>query len=338
MTTNASADKKQQLRVAVVGAGIAGLTAARTLHEHGHKVRVFDKARGVGGRTACRRQEPFAFDHGAQYFTVRDARFAGSVKSWQAAGVVAPWDARIVVLGDVAGEPRTPTQRLVGVPGMNAIAKHIADGLDVTTQTRVVELTHARDAWHLAGDSGEAPGAFDAAIVALPAAQTAELLAGASELAARLRRCVLEPCWAVMLGFDRPLDVNFDGAFVHDSPLSWIARNNSKPGRSSAEAWILHAGPTWSADHIEDPPEPVIDILLAEFRRLVGADVRDPVHIDAHRWRYALPPEPLDTGVLWEAGRRLAVCGDWCHGARIEGAYLSGLAAAERVLDSAAMY
>jgi len=82
-------------RVAVIGAGIAGLTAARTLREQGYDVLVVDKARSVGGRTAVRRHHPFEFDHGAQYFTVRDERFARQVRAWQAAGLVAIWSGRI---------------------------------------------------------------------------------------------------------------------------------------------------------------------------------------------------------------------------------------------------
>jgi predicted NAD/FAD-dependent oxidoreductase len=135
-----------------------------------------------------------------------------------------------------------------------------------------------------------------------------------------------------MLGFDRPLATAFDGAFVHDSPLSWIARNNSKPGRGPAESWVLHAGPAWSGAHLDDSPEAIASTLTGEFEQLVGLGALRPVHTDAHRWRYALPPDPLAAGALWDAENRLAVCGDWCRGARIEGAVLSGIAAAGRVL------
>ncbi len=322
----------RSLRVAVVGAGIAGLTASRILHDRGHEVRVFEKGRAVGGRTSIRRREPFHFDHGAQYFTVRDDRFARYVASWQEAGVVAPWEGRMVSLEN--GVPRiTSSQvRYVGVPGMNAVAKQVAAGLNIATETRVVNLVEERGGYRLSGDDGRDLGTSDVVLVALPAAQAAELLDGVSDLAEQARACPLLPCWAVMLGFEEPLTTPFDAAFVHDSPLAWVARNNTKPGRSSAEAWVLHARSDWSSAHVDEAPEAAADALAAAFRPIAGSDAQRPIHIEGHRWRYALPPEPLDVGALWQPDGRLAICSDWCHGARVEGAFLSGMAAAKRVL------
>ena len=91
--------------VAVVGAGIAGLAAARALRAAGHSVIVFDKGRGPGGRASSRRAEPFAFDHGAQYFTVRDPRFQTVVDALRDRGVVAPWTGRIVALSPQGPRP-----------------------------------------------------------------------------------------------------------------------------------------------------------------------------------------------------------------------------------------
>ena len=109
-------ERTQPLRVAVIGAGLAGLSAARTLRDQDHEVRVFDKGRGVGGRTSTRRSKSFAFDHGAQYFTAHDERFGRLVASWQEAGIVAPWPARITVLENGACRAGIPRTRYVGVP------------------------------------------------------------------------------------------------------------------------------------------------------------------------------------------------------------------------------
>jgi hypothetical protein len=293
---------------------------------------VVEKGRGVGGRSSVRRQPPFEFDHGAQYFTARDERFARHVRAWQEAGLVAVWSGRIGSLERGTWRDSSPQERYVGVPGMNAIAKHLAAGLSVATETRITRLTRNRQGWRLSADGETAVGLFDAVVVAVPAAQASELLAGRSALAEQAGRCAMSPCWAVMLGFERPLSIPYDGAFILGSSLSWIARNSAKPGRSSGEAWVLHAGPEWSAAHIDDPPERVIAALRAEFEQASGGKVPPPAHAAAHRWRYAVPSEPLNVGALWDGSSRQALCGDWCHGARIEGAFLSGLAAADRVL------
>ncbi len=321
-------------RVAVIGAGVAGLCAARTLLERGRDVVVFDKARGVGGRASVRRAAPFAFDHGAQYFTVRDERFARVVATWRTAGVVTEWAGRIAVLCDGVTRFSDSTTRYVGVPTMNAITRALADGLDVVLRTRIEQVTPVGNTWQLLRDDGTDLGRFDSLVLALPAPQAAALLAGQSPLASQADACELTPCWAVMLGFAGALAAPFDGAFVHQSPLTWIARNSAKPARPTPEAWVLHASPGWSAQHVADDPAQVVTALTTEFLRLVDEPGRQPAFSTAHRWRYAQPPAPLDVGCLWQASAGLAVCGDWCQGARIEGAYLSGLAAAERVLGA----
>ena len=97
-------------RVAVIGAGLAGLHAARRLHDAGAEVRVFDKARGSGGRMSTRRTDFGAFDHGAQYFTARDPRFRAQVEKWVASGAAAPWPGKVVRLaeGSPVREPSAP--------------------------------------------------------------------------------------------------------------------------------------------------------------------------------------------------------------------------------------
>jgi renalase len=136
-----------------------------------------------------------------------------------------------------------------------------------------------------------------------------------------------------MAAFETRLEVPFDGAFVHGSPLTWIARNNSKPGRPQSECWVLHASPEWSAEHLEDAPEAVCAELLAALEQAIGVGRAPTIHTAAHRWLYALPSAPLSVGCMWDDEARVAVCGDWCQSARIEGAFLSGLAAAEKLID-----
>ena len=130
---------------------------------------------------------------------------------------------------------------------------------------------------------------------------------------------------------ERGFTVGPNAAYVNDPPLSWIARDSSKPRRPQADCWVLHASLTWSAEHLEDTPKAVCDRLLPALSSAVGIDDLRPIHAAAHRWRYAFPVEPLSVGCLWEAATRVAVCGDWCQAGRIEGAFLSGLAAAERI-------
>jgi predicted NAD/FAD-dependent oxidoreductase len=322
-----------QSSIGIIGAGISGLSAARVLADRGLRVRVFDKARGVGGRTSVRRAADLHFDHGAQYFTIHDERFRRRVTGWMDAGIVSEWHGRIVAIENGRAQPSESQQRYVGVPAMNAISKQLAEALPLTTRTRVTSMTRRGNQWLLHDEANRELGYFDALIVALPAAQAAELLTDLPEVAQQVRACQFAPCWAVMAAFGARLEVPFDGAFVRGSPLTWIARNNSKPGRPQSECWVLHASPEWSAAHLEDAPEAVCAELLAALGQAVGVERAPTSHAAAHRWLYALPSAPLSVGCMWDDEARVAVCGDWCQGARIEGAFLSGLAAAERLVD-----
>jgi predicted NAD/FAD-dependent oxidoreductase len=321
--------------VAVVGAGISGLVCARTLADHGYSVTVFEKSRGVGGRMATRRTDNgFQFDHGAQYFTARDGRFRRYVSSWMDDGIVSPWQGRIVVLenGEVTGV-KSGTDRYVAVPRMNAICKHLATDLDIQFQTRIAPLEREGKQWRIAEDEGITLGLFDVAVVSAPAGQTAELLQVVPSLADRARDTVMQGCWAVMLAFPGSLGLDFEGAFVHGSPLSWISRNNSKPGRNAeAETWVLHASAEWTHAHLEEPAESIAQMLTEEFWPAIGLSATRPDYSVAHRWRYALPTEPLAESCLFDPEMKVAACGDWCGGPRVEGAFLSGVSAAGRVM------
>ena len=321
--------------VAIVGAGISGLICGRTLQDYGLSVTVFEKSRGVGGRMSTRRTaDNLHFDHGAQYFTARDPRFRRYVQSWQHDGVVRPWQARIVTLenGSIK-DKKTGADRYVAVPGMNAIGQHLAADLDVHFQTRVAPPTRTEGQWQLTDDKATDLGKYDAVIISAPAAQTAQLLRDVPTLASEAAQAQMSGCWALMLAFEKPLNLPFEAAFVHESPISWIARNNSKPGRGSTrETWVVHASPAWSEANLEKTAAEIETLLLEEFWQAVALPARRPNYSTAHRWRFALPTAPLPERCLFNDQLLIGACGDWCGGPRVEGAFLSGMAAAGRVM------
>ncbi len=324
--------------VGVIGAGIAGLACAERLLRAGISVTVFEKSRGIGGRVATRRTDTgTTFDHGAQYFTVREAEFREQVQAWVAAGVAAAWQGRVVSLerGAVTELDDQPP-RYVGVPTMNAIAKSLAAGVDVRTNVTVRALWDVHGRWQLEDSADARHGLYDVIVSTAPPPQSLALIGGLSRtLGQTLARVAMRPCWAVLLEMQESLPAAFDGAFVADSPLSWIARNSSKPGRLPAECWVLHASPEWSQAHLEEPAEGVAAMLAREFWRVTGMPSQVAKQLTAHRWRYALPQEPLAERYLFDRERNLAACGDWCGGSRVEGAFMSGWSLAEACLTGA---
>lgn len=325
--------------IAVIGAGLAGISAARRLVSAGHQVEIFEKSRGLGGRLATRRGPYWASDHGAQYFTIRDDRFHEAVAPLMADGTVQAWEPRLVAIeGREISSKATDEPRYVATPGMSSLARALGRDLTVRLGTHITGISQDdADRWCLATSGSQAlEQKFDAVIVTAPSCQAAELLAPVPALAERAHATPMSPCWAAILVFAEPILAPFDAAFVNDGPLGWVARNNAKPGRPPSETWVLHANPDWSRQHLEDEPALVCGALLAAFRDLpeveCGTDgLRDA---SAHRWRYAQPVESMNDGALWDPEAGVGAAGDWCAGGRVEGAFLSGWTLAERVLET----
>ena len=335
------------MRVAVVGAGLAGLMAARELRRHGHVVTVFDKGRSPGGRLATRRIGDARLDHGAQFFTVRSERFAAQVREWEADGVVFEWC-------DGFGPDADGHPRYAAHGGMNAIAKHLARDLDVRCESLVFSLhrgttsvgpqsTVARSMGPEsdgAAPSTEPPWAVrlddntvhaaDALIVTCPLPQTFSLLVSAEvPMPEALWRTDYDRTLALLVVLDRPSLVPSPGGLQTDPSFTFIADHHAK-GISPVPAVTFSANPAWSDDHWDDDPASAHDALLELARPYLGdAEI---VESQLKRWRFATP-RSIWPDAHWspEGVPSLAIAGDAFAGPRVEGAALSGMSAAEAI-------
>lgn len=320
------------MHTAIIGAGIAGLTCARALHAGGQQVTVFEKSRGPGGRISTRRRDDAAFDHGAQFFTVRDPDFAPVVDDWAAAGMIAPWKGRFGrLVGEARYVPETPPlTRWVGAPRMSAITRRLSQGLDLKSRTRVERIERDGARWRLTTTEGETAGLFERVVVATPAPQAVPLLAAAPALAKNAAAAKMRPSWAVMARFAEPLRLPFDAVDVQEGPVAWMSRNTSKPGRGEAECWVLLARAGWAEAHVEDDFESVAEALVAALAERLNGFA--PVEAVAHRWRYGLLNRAVGPDAHLDP-RGLGACGDWCVGPRVESAWRSGQAMARLLIE-----
>ncbi len=306
--------------VVVVGAGMAGLVAARELQRWGRRVVVLDKGRAVGGRMATRTVDGRRYDHGAQHFSARDPRFAAEVADWVRAGVARVW----LRTPSVTEPERGVEPRHAGIGGMRRIPEHLAVGLDVRTGVEVTRLEVAGGrvtAW--AEDALAAAGA--AAIVTAPLPQALGLLA-ASGLAAPagLAGVAYDACLAVMARLDGPSGLPDGHAAPDGGPVAWLADNQHK-GTSPGPAVTIHSTPEFAAAHLERAPAEWVAELCTAAARWLGSPVAAAV---GHRWRYSMPRTTFNGGWAAVDGAPVLVAGEAFAGARIEGAYLSGVAAA----------
>jgi predicted NAD/FAD-dependent oxidoreductase len=317
----------EAFRVAVVGAGISGLTCAGTLKARGARVVVFESARRPGGRAATETTPAGRFDCGAQYFTAQSADFERHVAQWLQDGLVAPWSAQVIAIeGERTVDKTASARRYIVRDGMQALGRRLAADLDVRLGVSIASVTKHGNAWQLFDARGESvtQGGFDAIVLAVP--QPRELLASAPELSRRSSHIVWQPCWAVLLALQPASGFEFGGAFVNDHPaLAWITREDSKLTVSSGmgERWVLHATPRWSALHLNHSSEDVASALADAFAKRFNFGFR-PAFMAARRWVSATPANPLKQPYLWDPVQRLGAVGDWCGGPRLEGAFVSG--------------
>lgn len=312
-------------RVVVVGAGMAGLTAAHALQGAGHAVKVVDKGRSVGGRLATRRIGDATVDHGAQFFTVRTAPFADFVDAAIADGVVEEWCRGFGPEAD--GHPR---YRVAG--GMNALAKRAAVGVDVRVGTTVTRLRPTPFGWQVDHTAGSLHA--DAVVLTAPVPQSLSLLRssriGLDDPAtmARLEGLTYHPTLALLVVLDRPVEIGHVGAIQQpDGPFGFVADNKAK-GVSAVPALTFHADHDHSRALWNFHPDDAMCQLLKRARPWLGS--ARVVDARLKRWRYAQPTAPLDEPFMHATvgGRPLTFAGDAFAGSKVEGAFTSGRAAA----------
>lgn len=330
--------------VAVVGAGIAGLVAARELAAAGQATVVLDKSRGVGGRMATRRLGGAVCDHGAQFFTARGPDFDALVAEGVAAGRVTRWCdgfARAAMVADACAAAGDGHPRYRGTTGMTDLPKLLAAaladrGVTVRTGAQVTAVAVADGRVRLALQDATAVEVLGCVVTA-PVPQALDLFAaggllagGGPRLDAAARHALAgvayDPCFALMLVLDRPSRVPPPGGIQFESgPISWIADNAAK-GISAVPAVTIHAAGPWSRARFDDPPADVTRQLLEAAAPWIGGAAI--LEQSLHRWKFATPTTVLDAAfVPAMAVPPIVCCGDAFAGPKVEGAAASGRAA-----------
>ncbi|CAN1841578.1 PSPTO_1126 [Linum perenne] len=310
-------------KVAVVGSGISGAVCASTLAKHGVSVTLFDSARGPGGRMSRRREtcedgKELLFDHGAPFFCATNNDVLNLVHDWESKGVESKFGVgvgKIEWLDDEKAWSLTSSggQELGHFKGVVASDKNIVS-------SRYTEVTGF-------------PPPLD--------------LSFSPEFAAKLQDIPVNPCFSVMLAFAEPLSsIPVKGiTFKNSDVLSWGYCDSSKPSRpSTSERWVLYSTAKYATSVIAETGlkklssealDKVAEQVLSEFKS-TGLHIPHPFFMKAHRWGGAFPATSIaaEEKCLWNGERKVAICGDFCVSPNVEGAILSGMAAASKLSAS----
>ncbi len=314
MSSNLSIPKYD---LVIIGAGIAGLAAARAAKGLGLSVKIFDKGQRIGGRAATRRADGFTFTHGAQFLTAHSVEFRNICQAALREGALTNWRIR----GKAA---------LVGCPTMRDFSVFLGRDLDVSQSVEITRIKMTENCL-LFFDAKGFVASGQRTIITPPAPQTAALLRQITPtLAQTADGAVYAPCWTAMFGFDEapPLPRTQEPLQFDDGPIALANYEANRPGSDSTNfALTIQASAKWSSLNLEDTSERAASALLYELSNLLGLQMPPTAHQSCHRWRYAKVIKPADPDKLISDCGRIAIAGDWIIGPRIEAAYLSGLRA-----------
>jgi len=327
----------QHIDVLVVGAGLSGLMAARTLIERGLRVLVLDKGASVGGRMATRRIGEGLADHGAQFFTVRSPEFRAMVDRWLESGLVFEWsrgwsDGSLAHTSD--GHPRYAV-----AGGMNALAKQLAIGVETRTRVHLVEVRRTPDGWIVSDEAGTTQRAR-AVVLTPPVPQSLALLdRGGVTLPATIRASLdsiqYEPCLTAMFHIEGDAILPAPGAIQRPhAPIFWMADNRRKGISQGVTIITMQGNPAYSRQLFDLEEDDVLKSFRVGLMPFLDENARI-IEGQLKRWRYSMPallyPEPY---VLVDAGAPLIFAGDAFGGPQVEGAVLSGLAAGQALAEA----
>ena len=320
----------QSCEVAVIGAGLSALVAAREFHRAGRDAHLFEKSRGLGGRMATRRLSEARFDHGCQFFTVRSESFAREVARWEQQNLVAPWFNRMDEQGQASLNPDCENTRYRVAEGMTALPKALGEGLPIHRQHTVSEVRWTGGHWHLAFAENEPTVTARALLSTAPVPQTLALLDGCgddtvTQALEPLREVRYAPCFALMVLLDRQPVIGPSGFFAprEDPVVATLADNAAKGVSPRIGAISILSTDTFAAAHFDQDPDEVTAKLLAAAKPwLTGCEVLES---SLRRWKYARPVESFSEPGWLLPSHRLAVAGDAFGGPpRLEQAFLSG--------------
>lgn len=322
-------------RIAIIGTGMAGLSAAHTLKDHA-EITLFDKARRVGGRLATRDVAPYQFDHGANFFYVKNPIFKAWTQPLIDKGILQPCEGTFAEFDGhqmVSKQPwHDARPRYVGVPEMIAMPEHLANNLTVYLKT-TIEKVDRQKKWSLHDDKGTTYDGFDWVIITAPAAQTAALMPSSFNGYDLIQHTRMMACFTLMLGFKEALALPFSMAVIKNADISWMGLNHSKPNRDTPCSLTVNASNHWSDQHIDDDMDAIMQHLCNVTSHILRMDLSCATHQQLHRWKFANSVKQNPPLLLVDASQQLAACGDWCIEGRVEAAFLSGFETAKTILS-----
>jgi len=312
--------------IAVIGAGLAGITIASKIKEK-FDVKVFEKSKDVGGRMSTRRETPFTFDHGAQFFKIKTINFKNFLQELFAQKKIKPWSFRLAYFeGQYLSKIKMIKDSdnfFVGVPNMDSIIKYLSKSCDVILNTKIERIIRKNDKWNLYDQNKRSHGLYDWIVLSLPAQQSLDLITNKISFHSLIKKIKMNGCFSLMFGINKSLNLAYDAALIEKEDIAWFSVNNSKPSRMNKNCLIINSSYEYASKNMNTPRDKVLKHLLSKSSKLLNYDLMKSTMIKMHQWRYVEAKYSPKENFFIDHKEKIAVCGDWFINSRVEGAFIS---------------
>lgn len=352
---NVKSGGEVMIDVAVIGAGLAGLSCAQRLQQAGFRVVVLEKSRGLGGRLATRRLLKTHADHGVRYLENQGKLTQALIQTLCEQGILHLWTDTIHEWRE-SGTLHPGMQvhcRYAASDGITAVAKFLGNGLEVWRSQRVQTLMPQTDrTWALTLEPNQSefkPTLIARAVVIMiPAPQALILLEPLeeqglpAEFLAKLRSVKFDPCLTTIASYAavQQTDATILSwqaiVFPDDPDLAWLAIDSTKQLSPQLPAVVLQSTATFAQEHLETSDLSSVgqQLLNQAASQLLQPWIAVSAQLQVHRWRYAFASQPLsETYLSTLVPLPLGCGGDWCGGNTVETALQSGTQCADQIVQ-----
>ena len=321
--------------VAVIGAGITGITLANLLQKK-FNLTVFEKSRGVGGRMATRRAEPYQFNHGAQYFKIENKEFKDFMQPLILNKIIKPLEANQIEILNKEVIKRTKIynkQYFTAESKMNSVVKYlINNNFSIKLLCKIEKIIKENDKWFVI-DSGQVSfGPYDWLIITIPPNQAKEILYNNFKFLDIFKKIKMRSCYSLMLGFDKFEEFDFDTALFLDEDVQWLSIRKIILENKEYYNLLINSSYNFAEQNINGSKDKISDYLIKQVSDILKCKLNNYEHKALHFWKYAMSEKNNNLGSLLDEDLKVIVCGDWCMNGKVEGGFLSAKDAVNKLL------
>ena len=321
--------------VAIIGAGITGVTVANLLQKK-YNLTVFEKSRGVGGRMATRRAEPYQFNHGAQYFKIGNKEFKDFVKPLIVNKIIKPLTANQIEISNKKVIKRTKIynqQYFTAESKMNAVVKYlINNNFSIKLLCKIKKTLKENDNWFIIDSDDVSYGPYDWLLITIPPNQAIEILYNNYKFLDIIKKIKMRSCYSLMLGFDKIKEFDFDTALFLDEDVQWLSIRKKILENKEYYNILINSSYNFAEQNINGSKDKISNYLIKQVSDILKFDLNNYDHKALHFWKYAMSEKNNNLGSLLDEDLKVIICGDWCMNGKVEGAFLSAKNAANKLL------